>query len=136
MSPANKAPSPKLPAPYPKAIASELLVELAAAALFDAAALDCALATDALALDCSLATEEDAAAMADDTEEAAEEAVEPLALELAVPEDAVLAAELPLAVPGPAVAPGAHVAAWGRLVTPWPAQRLSANLIVANDKQN
>jgi hypothetical protein len=97
-----------LPAPYPTAFASELLVALAAAALFDAAALDCALTTDAEALDCSLATEDEAAARADETDEVADAPL--LAVVLALPEDAVLAAELPLAVPGPAVAPGAQVA--------------------------
>ena len=39
--------------------------------------------------------------------------------------------ELPLAAEVELAAPAAHVADWGRLLTPWPAQRELANWIVS-----
>jgi hypothetical protein len=42
--------------------------------------------------------------------------------------------ELPLAAAVELEAPAAHVADWGKLLTPWPPQRELANLIVAAEE--
>jgi len=86
-------------------------VLVAAAALVVAAALDATLAADPLAVD---AEDAEAGALV-------------VALLLPVEED-----PLEDAVPkGVLAAPGAQVAAWGRLVTDWPAHRASAKVMVA-----
>ena len=64
--------------------------------------------------------------------EAAEEALEvesPEAEDVAEAEESE--EELPLAAEVELAAPAAHVADWGKLLTPWPAQRELANWIVS-----
>lgn len=81
-----------------------------------------------------LAALEDAAVLEDPLEVDSAAAEEVLDAESLDAEDVAEASEaeeeLPLAA-AVELAPAAHVADWGRLLTPWPPQRELANLIVA-----
>ena len=63
--------------------------------------------------------------------EAAEEVLEELPEAEEVAEAEESEEELPLAAEVELAAPGAHVADWGRLLTPWPPQRELANWMVS-----
>jgi hypothetical protein len=102
--------------------------------------VDCCTAEDEVAEPVWLAALEDAVPVEDSLEDsleavdsaAAEEVLEDESLEAEeVAEAEESEEELPLAAAVELAAPEAHVADWGKLLTPWPPQRELANWIVS-----
>ncbi|OQO07555.1 hypothetical protein B0A48_07252 [Cryoendolithus antarcticus] len=132
--PAKTAPNPTLPIPVTIAPAPALVAEAAAldAAL---AALVTALDADEAALEAALEADEAAEEASEDalvtSVEAAEEALSVTLAPLEVLEPCGTGVTLELADPVAEPEVEAHVAVWGKSVTPWPWHRELAKLRVA-----